>query len=146
MPFDNTVVPLHGAPVELLFNFCFFVPQQPAAMFPTRLPSTPATRLRTRTVYDPWCASHSRPSVAAAAVVVLVVACRIARAPRQMAPRAPKQLFHRPPFRCREIRPSPLTLFYDRPTPRANVRSFIIQRDESSVLFCCTMLHLLHPR
>lgn len=89
-----------------------------------------------RTVYDP-CASHSRPPVAAAAVVVFVVvaaavvlfvtvACRVARAPRQMARRALKQLFHHPPFsppRCPFRAHIFHALQYDRPASER--RSFI---------------------
>lgn len=33
-PFVNAEVPLHDGILEELFNFCFFVPQQPAAILP----------------------------------------------------------------------------------------------------------------
>lgn len=70
----------------------------------------------------------SRPPVAAAAAVV-AVACCAARAPRQMTRRAPKQLFHRPPFRRRPCRPS--LCQYKRPTSKQH--SFIRSR-----VFACT--------
>lgn len=114
-------------------------------------PSTTATRTcghersTTRRTYAP--VSHSRPPVAAAAVVVLVaaavvlfvaVACRVARAPRQMARRALKQLFHHPPFspsrRSPRARASP-ALQYDRDTTgrgRSDVRSFARPRIPSA--------------
>lgn len=59
MPFDNTAVPLHGTPAELL-SFCFFVPQQPAAMLSSQpSPSTTATRTADTNGLRPVCVSLS---------------------------------------------------------------------------------------
>lgn len=70
-----------------------------------------------------------------------VVACRTARAPRQMAWRTPKQLFHRPPFRHFSFFSHfPPSIFHHR---HAWHRSLSLSISRTNVRFDATFPHLL---